>query len=103
VLTEQNLTLFEPSPPRRRTDTATKPKKQSIGPGHRRMLNVLAKAPRGRDVNALLTRGFTFEMIADLVSGGLATVQLQRVGNGRKRVEVACVRITNAGQQAFDS
>jgi hypothetical protein len=81
---------------------ATEPENQSIRPGHRLVLKVLAKAPRGRDVNDLLTRRFTFETIADLVRSGLATVQLQRVRNGRKRVEVACVRITDAGRRAVE-
>ncbi len=75
---------------------------QSLGPRHRRVLKMLANAPRGRDVNALLTRGFKFETIADLVRSGLATVQLQSMGKREPNVHVACVRITDAGRRALE-
>jgi hypothetical protein len=82
---------------------AAEPENQSIDPRHRRVLKVLAKSPRGRDVNALLTRGFKFETMADLVRGGLATVRLQRMGKRGQRVEIAWVRITDAGRRAIES
>jgi hypothetical protein len=81
---------------------ATEPETQSPGPRHRRLLAVLANAPRGRDVNALLTRGFRFETIADLIRSGLATVQLQSMGKREPNDHVACVRITDAGQRALE-
>jgi hypothetical protein len=80
----------------------TEPENQSLGERHRRVLAVLAKAPRGRDVNALLTRGFRFETIADLVRRGLATVQLQGIGKHEPSVNVACVRITDAGRKVLE-
>ncbi len=83
-------------------EMATEPENQSLGERHRRVLAVLAKAPRGRDVNALLTRGFRFETIADLVRRGLATVQLQSIGKHESSVNVACVRITDAGRRALE-
>jgi hypothetical protein len=82
---------------------ATEPENQSLGRRHRRVLKVLAKAPRGRDVNALLTCGFKFETMADLVRGGLATVRLQRIVKSGQRVEIAWVRITDAGRRAIES
>jgi hypothetical protein len=46
-------------------DMAAEPENQSIRPRHRRALKVLAKAPPGQDVNALLTRaGFASARIA---------------------------------------
>jgi hypothetical protein len=80
---------------------AAEPENRSLGPRHRRLLTVLAKAPRGRDVNALLSRAFRFETIADLIRGGLATVQLQSMGR-EPNGPVACVRITDAGRRALE-
>jgi thiamine monophosphate synthase len=82
---------------------ATELENRSLRPRHRQLLSVLAKAPRGRDVNALLSRGFRFDTIADLMRGGLATVQLRSMGKREPNVEVACVRITDAGRRALDS
>jgi hypothetical protein len=82
---------------------ATELENRSLGPRHRRLLTVLAKAPRGRDVNALLSRGFRFETIADLIRGGLATVQLRSMGKRQPNITVACVRITDAGRRASES
>jgi hypothetical protein len=82
---------------------ATEPENQSLGERHCRLLAVLAKAPRGRgrDVNALLTSGFRFETIADLIRGGLATVELQSRKH-EPNIHVACVRITDAGRRALE-
>ncbi len=43
------------------------PENHSLGARHRRVLKMLAEAAHGRDVNALLARGFGFETMADLV------------------------------------
>jgi hypothetical protein len=75
--------------------------KQSIRPSHRRVLKVLAKTPRGCHVNALLTRGFKLETMADLVGGGLATVLVETVTEHGLTIEVARVRITDAGRKAI--
>jgi hypothetical protein len=83
-------------------EMATERENQSLGERHRRVLAVLAKAPRGRDVNALLTRGFRFDTIADLISRGLATVELQSMGRREPNVRVACVKITDAGRRAME-
>jgi thiamine monophosphate synthase len=82
---------------------ATELENRSLRPRHRQLLSVLAKAPRGRDVNALLSRGFRFDTIADLIRGGLATVQLRSTGKREPNVDVACVRITDAGRRALES
>ena len=44
---------------------------------HRELLEVLAIAPHGSDVNALLTRGFKLETMADLVRSELAAVRIE--------------------------
>ena len=75
---------------------------QSMGPDHRRVLKILAKAPRGRDVNVLLTRGFRFETLADLVRTGLVRVRLDTVKQRGQPVEVARLRITDDGREAIE-
>jgi len=78
---------------------ATEP---NLTPRHFYVLNVLANAPCGRDVNALLTCGFDFKTMADLVRSGLATVRLETVEEGGLEIEVACVRITAAGWRLLE-
>ena len=76
---------------------------QSIGSRHRRVLKMLARARRhGCDVNALFSRGFEFELIADLVRTELATVQLESMRKRGRTVEVARVRITDAGRRLLE-
>jgi hypothetical protein len=81
---------------------ATEPENQSLSERHRQVLNVLANAPCGGDVNALLTRGFKFETMADLVRSGLATVRIETVEERGLEIEVACVRITDAGWRSLE-
>ena len=81
---------------------ATEPENQSLGPKHRRVLEVLAKALRGCDANALLARGFGFETMADLVRSGLATVWVETVKERGLPIEVARVRIKDAGRRALE-
>jgi hypothetical protein len=78
------------------------PENQSFGPRHLRMLEVLAHASRGRDVNALLTRGFKFGTMADLVRSGLAIVRVETVQERGLPIEVARIRITGAGRRAIE-
>jgi hypothetical protein len=80
---------------------ATKPKNQRIGQSHRRMLKMLAKVERGRDVNVLLSHGFSFETMGDLVGSGLAIVQLDSMRRRGRTVEVARMRITDEGRRAL--
>jgi hypothetical protein len=80
---------------------ATEPKNQSLTERHRQVLEVLAHAPSGCDVNALLTRGFKLETMADLIRDGLATVRVQTVKERDPAIEVALVEITDAGRRAI--
>jgi hypothetical protein len=74
---------------------------QRIRPSHRRVLKALIKTPRGCDVNALLTRGFKLETMADLVRSGLAMVRVEIVEEHGAPIEIARVRITDAGLKAI--
>jgi hypothetical protein len=68
---------------------------------HLQVLRVLADAPHGCDVNALLTRGVKLETMADLIQGELATVRVETVEERGSKIEFACVRITDAGRRAL--
>jgi hypothetical protein len=68
----------------------------------RELLEVLAIAPRGSDVNALLTRGFKLETMADLVRSELAAVRIEIVENHDSKVEIALVQITDAGWRTLE-
>jgi hypothetical protein len=77
------------------------PENQNIGPSHHRVLEVLAETPLGCDVNALLTRGFKLETMGDLVRAGLATVRVETVKERDLPIEIARIRITDAGRKAI--
>jgi hypothetical protein len=49
----------------------------------------------------MIAHGFTVEQMVDLVRAGLATAQAERIGAGGRMIEVARVRITEAGRQAL--
>jgi hypothetical protein len=49
----------------------------------------------------LLAHGFTIAQLVDLVRAGLATATPQRVKAGRERLEVAILRITDAGRKVL--
>jgi hypothetical protein len=81
---------------------ATEPKNLRLPERHRQVLEVLAMTPQGRGVNALLTIGFKLETIADLIRSELATVRLETTENRDSRIEVARVRIADAGWRALE-
>jgi hypothetical protein len=49
----------------------------------------------------MLAHGFSIDMMVELVNGGLASVTTERVLAGRERIEVATLRITEAGRRAL--
>jgi hypothetical protein len=49
----------------------------------------------------MLAHGFTIEQMVELVRAGLATATPQRMRAGRARMEVATLRITDAGRDAL--
>jgi hypothetical protein len=81
---------------------ATEPKNQRLAERHRQVLEVLAIAPQGRGVNALLTLRFKLETIADLVRSELATVRIETMEDRNSKIEVARVRIADAGWRALE-
>ncbi len=83
-------------------EMATGAENQSFTDRHRQLLEILATAPHGRDVNALLTLGFKLETMADLVRGDLATIRVEIAEGRGSNVEVARVRITDAGWRLLE-
>jgi len=49
----------------------------------------------------MLAHGFTIPQIAELVRDGLATATPERVRAAKKTMEIARVRITEAGRRAL--
>jgi hypothetical protein len=49
----------------------------------------------------MLAHGFTIEQMVELVRAGLASVSAERVVAGRTTVEIAWVRITEAGRRSL--
>jgi hypothetical protein len=75
---------------------------RSLGkPTHRRALDLLASCPDGCFEGLLVAHGFSIPFIVRLVRAGLATVHTERVVAGGRRLEVARVRITEAGRRAL--
>jgi hypothetical protein len=49
----------------------------------------------------MLARGFTVEQMDELLRAGLATTNAERVAMGARTIEVARVRITEAGRSTL--
>ena len=49
----------------------------------------------------MITHGFTVEQMVELVRAGLVSASNERVRAGRETLEVARVRITEAGRRAL--
>jgi hypothetical protein len=60
---------------------------------------MLAKSTRGYALSTVMTRGFTFEMLQELVRAGFATTQRDAVG--LSKTKVPHLRITVAGRKAI--
>jgi hypothetical protein len=69
--------------------------------GHHRALELLACPQEGCTEAVMLAHGFTLDQMVELVRAGLATATPQRVTAGRHKMEVATLRITNAGRKAL--
>jgi len=67
----------------------------------RRALELLASCADGCTEAILIAHGFTVEQMVELVRAGLATAHRQRVVVGRRTVEIARVKITEAGRRAL--
>jgi hypothetical protein len=71
---------------------------------HRRLaLETLADAgPHGCTGAALLGQGFKIDILAELVRDGLATAHRQPLNAGERQIDVARIRITDAGRRALE-
>ena len=74
-----------------------------LGREQRRALEMLADAGlRGCTGATLVGHGFDIDMIADLVKDGLATAHRETMRMGRRKIQVARIRITDAGRMAIE-
>jgi hypothetical protein len=78
-----------------------KPHKRRPKPDRRRALELLASCRDGCSEAIMRAHGFSIDMMVELVNAGLATATAERVVAGRKRIEVATLRITEAGRRAM--
>jgi hypothetical protein len=72
-------------------------------PDRRRALELLAASRDGATEAMLRAHGFSTALIVDLVRAGLATAHSQRVvaGGGGRTMEIARMRVTEAGRRAL--
>jgi hypothetical protein len=70
-------------------------------PDRLRALELLAASRDGATEAIMRAHGFTVEQLVELLRAGLATAQSERVVAAGHTVEVARVRITEAGRQAL--
>jgi hypothetical protein len=80
-----------PQPDRRQPDSSIR----------HRALAFLAGCPDGCAEGLMLANGFTVDLMVELVRDGLATATPERVVAGAKQIEVARVRITEAGRRVI--
>jgi hypothetical protein len=79
----------------------TRPARRLPKPDRRRALELLAASPDGLPEAIMLANGFTTPQMVELVRAGLASVSAERVVAGRTTVEIARVKITEAGRRAL--
>ncbi len=66
-------------------------------------LELLADAgPHGCSGATLLEHGFKIDILAELVRDGLAIAHQQPLKAGERQIEVARIRITEAGRKALE-
>jgi hypothetical protein len=68
----------------------------------RRALELLAASRDGCTEALMLAHGFTIPQMVELVRAGLATATAERVVAGSRKLEVARVKITEAGRRALE-
>jgi hypothetical protein len=72
---------------------------RGLEPARRRALELLAGSPCGCTEGR--ARRFSIDFMADLVRAGLATATPERVAMGPNTIEVARMRITDAGRKVL--
>ena len=74
----------------------------TLSPEQRRALELLAAAgARGCTESIMLAHGFKLAMLAELVRNGWVTAAPETVRAGGRSIEVARMRITEAGRRAL--
>ena len=79
----------------------TPSRKRSPITKRRRALELLAGSRDGCTEAIMLAHGFTVAQMVELINAGPATAKAERVVAGGRAIEVARVRITEAGRQAL--
>lgn len=87
--------------PAQRQRPVTTPRRRLPKPDRRRALELLASCRDGCTEAMMLAQGFTIAQMVELVRAGLATASAERAVAGRRTIEVARVRITDAGRRAL--
>ena len=70
-------------------------------PDRRRALELLAGSRDGLTEATMIAHGFSIAQMVELVRAGLATATAERVVAGGRTMEVATVRITEAGRRTL--
>ena len=78
-----------------------RPRRHGPQPDRRRALELLAGSPAGCTEVLLFAHGVTVEILVELIRAGLATASTERVDGGGRAMELARVRITEAGRRAL--
>jgi hypothetical protein len=71
-------------------------------PDRRRTRELLASCRDGCTEAMMIAHGFTVEQMVGLVNAGLATATAERMVAGGKTIEVARLRITEAGRHMIE-
>jgi hypothetical protein len=84
-----------------RADDAKVHHRRRPKPNRRRALELLASCRDGCTEAMMLAHGITIPQMVELVRAGLATATAERLVAGSRKIEVARVRITDAGRRAL--
>jgi hypothetical protein len=76
-----------------------RPLRRRPNPDRRRALELLASCRDGCTEAMMLAHGFTIAQVVELVHAGVATATTECVVAGSRKIEVARVRVTEAGRQ----
>jgi hypothetical protein len=82
---------------------ARRSRKHSPPPTRHRALELLASSRDGCTEAIMIAHGFTIPRMVELVRTGLATAHTRRVIVARRTVEVAYLKITEAGRRALEA
>jgi hypothetical protein len=75
--------------------------RHGLQPDRRRALELLASSRDGATEAIMRAHGFTVAQMVELMRDGLATATAERVVAGERMMEVATVKITDAGRRVL--